>query len=166
MIIIIAAVGKNLELGRNGGLIWRLPSDLKFFKEQTEGCMVAMGRNTFNSLPKKLPNRKHLVLTDVDDFNKSVEDVDVFYNFEALLEKVKRHSCEENEHVYIIGGASIYRQFLPYADELILTEIEAETDEADVYFPDFDKTLYTKYYLASNEDNGIKYNHVSYIRKW
>lgn len=166
MIIIIAAVGKNLELGKKGGLIWRLPNDLKFFKEQTEGSMVVMGRNTFNSLPKKLPNRKHLVITDVDDFNKSVDDVDVFYNFQELLEIVKKHSSEEDERVYIIGGASIYRQFLPYADELLLTEIEAETDEADVYFPDFDKAEYTKYLLASNEDDGIKYNHVSYIRKW
>ena len=140
MITIIAAVGKNLELGKNGGLIWRLPNDLKFFKEQTEGCTVVMGRNTFNSLPKKLPNRKHLVLTDVDDFNKSVEDVEIFYNFNDLLEKVKGDASEAK--VFIIGGASVYRQFLPYADELLLTEIDAESDEADVYFPEFNKDEY------------------------
>lgn len=163
MITIIAAVGKNLELGKNGGLIWRLPNDLKFFKEQTEGCTVVMGRNTFNSLPKKLPKRKHLVLTDVDDFNKSIEDVDILYNFNDLLEKVK--ACASESKVFIIGGASVYRQFLPYADELLLTEIDAESDEADVYFPEFNKDEYNRYYLASNEDNGIKYIHVSYMKK-
>ena len=163
MITIIAVVGKNLELGKNGGLIWRLPNDLKFFKEQTEGCTVVMGRNTFNSLPKKLPNRKHLVLTGVDDFNKSIEDVDIYYNFNDLLEKVKEYASEAK--VFIIGGASVYRQFLPYADELLLTEIDAESDEADVYFPEFNKDEYNRCYLASNEDNDIKYIHVSYIKK-
>lgn len=162
MITIIAAIGKNLELGKNGGLIWRLPGDLKFFKEQTEGCMVVMGRKTFNSLPKKLPNRKHLVLAGVDDFNKSIEGVDVFYNMDDLLEKVKEYAKESQ--VFIIGGASVYKQFLPYADELLLTEIDAESTEADVYFPEFNKEDYDRYYLTSNKDNGIKYSHVSYIK--
>jgi len=163
MIKIIAAVGKNLELGKNGDLIWRLPNDLKFFKEQTQGSTVVMGRNTFNSLPRKLPNRKHLVITDVDDFNKPVDDVTVFYNFEDMLCNVKKQATEAD--VFIIGGGSVYKQFVPYADELILTEVDAEDKEADVYFPEFDKTLYTRFVVASNEDNGIKYEHVRYIKK-
>jgi len=162
MIKIIAAVGKNLELGKNGGLIWQLPNDLRFFREQTKGSTVVMGRNTFNSLPKKLPNRKHLVLTDVDDFNKPVEDVDIFYDFETLLSEVKRQA--ENADVFIIGGGSIYSQFVPYADELILTEVDAEDKQADVYFPQFDKAQYAKYVIATNEDNGIEYKHVSYVK--
>lgn len=163
MIKIIAAVGKNLELGKKGGLIWQLPNDLKFFKQETQGCVVVMGRNTFNSLPKKLPNRKHLVLTDVDDFNKPVDDVDVFYNFEDLFCEVNRQAVAAD--VYIIGGGSVYKQFIPYAHELVLTEVDAEDAEADVYFPEFDKTQYAKYVIASNEDNGIKYEHVGYIKK-
>lgn len=163
MIKIIAAVGKNLELGKKGDLIWQLPNDLKFFKEQTQGSVVVMGRNTFNSLPKKLPNRNHLVITDVDDFNKSIEDVDVFYNFAVLLSAVKKHAAKSD--VFIIGGGSIYRQFIFYADELILTEVDAEDKEADVYFPAFDKELYERHVIASNEDNGIKYTHVRYVRK-
>lgn len=163
MIKIIAAVGKNLELGKNGDLIWHLPNDLKFFKSQTVGCMVVMGRNTYNSLPKKLPGRKHLVITDVDDFNKDIEDVDIFYNFEDLMNEIRKHS--ENADVFIIGGASIYRQFVPFADELILTEVDAEAPDADVYFPDFDKAQYEREVVASNEDNGIKYEHVRYVRK-
>lgn len=163
MIKLIAAVGKNLELGKAGGLIWRLPNDLKFFKEQTQGCIVVMGRNTFNSLPKKLPNRKHLVLTDSDDFNKSIEDVELFYNFQDLLKKVETESMDAD--VFIIGGASIYKQFVDYADELILTEVDAEDSEADVYFPIFNKDAYERYVIASNEDNGIKYVHVRYVKK-
>ena len=77
MIKIIAAVGKNLELGKAGDLIWQLPNDLKFFKLQTQGCAVVMGRNTFNSLPKKLPNRQHHVLTDYLVFNKATEDANI-----------------------------------------------------------------------------------------
>ena len=163
MIKIIAAVGKNLELGKKGDLIWQLPNDLKFFKEQTQGSTVVMGRNTFNSLPKKLPNRKHLVITDVDDFNKDVDDVDVFYSFEDLFCEVNRQAIAAD--VYIIGGGSVYKQFVPYAHELILTEVDEEDKDADVYFPQFDKTLYKRYVIASNEDNGIKYEHVRYIRK-
>ena len=163
MIKIIAAVGKNLELGKKGGLIWHLPNDLKFFKEQTQGSVVAMGRNTFNSLPKKLPNRKHLVLTDIDDFNKSVEDVALFYNFYDLLKEVEARAMYSD--VFIIGGGSVYKLFAPFADELILTEIDAEDKEADVYFPSFDKTEYERQVIASNEDNGIKYEHVRYVKK-
>jgi dihydrofolate reductase len=110
-----------------------------------------------------LPGRKHLVITDVDDFNKPVDDVDIFYNFEDLLTEIKKHS--ENADVFIIGGASIYRQFVPFADELILTEIDAEASDADVYFPAFDKAQYERYVIISNEDNGIKYEHVRYVRK-
>lgn len=163
MIKIIAAVGKNLELGKKGGLIWNLPNDLKFFKEQTQGSTVVMGRNTFNSLPKKLPNRKHLVLTDVDDFNKPVDDVSLFYNIHDLLVEIEGRAIYAD--VFIIGGGSVYKQFIPFADELILTEVNAEDKEADVYFPEFDKELYERHVIASNEDNGIKYEHVRYIKK-
>ena len=163
MIKIIAAVGKNLELGKNGDLIWNLPNDLKFFKSQTVGCEVVMGRNTFNSLPKKLPGRKHLVLTDEDEFNKTVDDVEIFYTLADLLSEVEKRA--EKNDVFIIGGASIYRQFVPYAKELILTEVDAEDKDADVYFPWFDKDLYERAVIASNEDNGIKYEHVRYVRK-
>ena len=163
MIKIIAAVGKNLELGKKGDLIWSLPNDLKFFKEQTTGCVVVMGKNTFNSLPRKLPNRIHYVLTDSLDFNKDTSDVRMYYDFAELLSAVK--GLAETADVYIIGGASIYSQFVEHADELVLTEVDAEDKEADVYFPSFDKSKYEKYHIASNEDNGIKYDHVKYVKK-
>lgn len=162
MIKIIAAVGKNNELGKNNGLIWHLPGDLKFFKKQTEGKTVAMGRNTFNSLPKKLPNREHVVLSDIDVFNKDIIGVQVIHNDydfarECLLKA-------EGEDLFIIGGASIYKMFIGFADEIYLTEIDAEAD-ADVYFPTFDKTQFTKEILGVGEDNGIKYTHVRYYNR-
>lgn len=163
MIKIIAAVGKNLELGKKGDLIWHLPNDLKFFKEQTTGCIVVMGRNTFNSLPRKLPNRIHYILTDSLVFNKDATDAIIYFDLEDLLKEVKR--LAETTDVYIIGGASIYSQFVEHADELVLTEIDAEDAEADVYFPAFDKSKYEKTILAHNEDDGIKYAHVKYVRK-
>lgn len=162
MIKMIAAVGKNLELGKNGDLIWHLPNDLKFFKEQTLGCPVVMGRNTFNSLPRKLPKRIHYIITDSLMFNKDTDGVLIYFDFADMLKEIKR--VAETQDVYIIGGASVYKQFLEYADELVLTEVDAEDTEADVYFPLFDKTQYVRTVVATNEDNGIKYKHVKYTR--
>lgn len=163
MIKIIAAVGKKGELGKKGDLIWHLANDLKFFKEQTIGCPIVMGKNTFNSLPKKLPNRQHYVITDIPVFNKNVDDVKVYFDFDDLLLEIKKIAITRD--VFIIGGASIYKQFLKYADEIILTEVYEEEWTADVYFPSFDKTKYIREYLDSNEEKGIKYDHVKYIRK-
>lgn len=162
MIKIIAAVGKNNELGRNNDLIWHLPGDLKFFKEQTEGKTVAMGKNTFNSLPKKLPKRKHVVLADLDDFNKTIFDVQVFSDAYQFIRRCLLTA--EGEDVYIIGGASVYKLFINFADEIYLTEINAEAD-ADVYFPDFDKTQFERQILGEGEDNGIRYKHVRYYNR-
>ena len=164
MIKIIAAVGANLELGKAGDLIWHLPNDLKFFKEQTLGATVVMGCNTFNSLPRKLPGRKHIVLAmETDTFNKDVEDVEIVNNFKDAAEICEEIS-QRGENVFIIGGASVYNQFLKFADELILTEVEAECEDADVYFPVFDKAKYVKKVISSNSDNDIHYNHVIYTK--
>lgn len=162
MIKIIAAVGKNLELGKQGDLIWSLPNDLKFFKEQTLGCPVVMGKNTFNSLPKMLPGRTHYILTDCIQFNKLAGGAKVYFDFPKLLKEVKKLSKEQD--VFIIGGASIYKQFLKYADELILTEIDAEDDDADVYFPKFNKRKYTRVELGSKQDGNVGYTHVKYTK--
>ncbi len=162
MITIIAAIGRNNELGKNNDLIWNLPSDLRFFKEQTLGAKIAMGKNTLESLPKLLPGRKHIVLSLDNDFNKDVTDVLVYNNKDEFINYCK--SCKDN--IYIIGGASIYAMFIDLADVIILTEIDAEDKEAQVYFPKFDKSKYTYEYLSSNIDNGINFKHVKYIKKY
>ena len=158
-ISIIAAIGENNELGKNNDLIWHLPNDLKFFKSVTTGKTVLMGRNTFWSLPKVLPNRTNIVITDMDeDYPKEV----VIYNsIDAFLEDYKN----TEEEVFIIGGASIYNQFINIADKIYLTEVAASCADAQVYFPTFDKEQYEKEVVGKNEDNGISYKHVLYKRR-
>ena len=157
-ISIIACVGKNLELGKNNHLIWHLPNDLKYFKKVTSGKTVVMGRKTFDSLPGVLPKRRNIVLQTK---NKKIQgDVEIFNNIPSVLEETKNE-----DEVFIIGGASIYKQFLDYADKLYLTEVEEECKDADVYFPEFDKNLYEKEIIGNNCDNYIKYNFVLYKKK-
>lgn len=158
-ITIIAAVGKNLELGKDNGLIWHLKEDLSFFRDQTMGKPIVMGRKTLESLPKLLPGRKHIVLTrNNTDFDSSVV---VVHSKEELLEWIEDYK----EEVMIIGGASIYKEMLPDADKLVLTEIDAEDKEADAYFPSFHKEEWNKTELCSHEDNNISYKHLVYTRK-
>ena len=155
---IIAAVGKNLELGKNNDLIWSIPGDLKFFREVTKGHKIIMGRNTFDSLPRMLPKRKHIVLSSREDFPSEVE---VYKNLKDLLLKYK----DSEEEIFVIGGGSIYSLFLEYCDKLYLTEIDEEDKDASVYFPMFDKNLYDSEILGENIDNDIFYKHVLYSRK-
>ena len=154
---IIAAIGKNGELGKDNDLIWHLPNDLKFFKKITSNHTIIMGRNTFESLPRMLPNRKHIVLTSRDGLPNEVE---VYKELKQMLETYKNTT----EEIFIIGGASIYAQFLDYSDKLYLTEIEAEEKNASVYFPKFDERKYNREILAENSDDGISYKHVLYIK--
>lgn len=158
-IILIAAIGKNNELGMNNKLIWYLPNDLKFFKKQTINKHIVMGINTFKSLPKLLPSRKHIVLTHQNiDLG---ENVQVFHSKKELLEYIKNI----NEEVFIIGGAQVYKQFIEEADKLILTEIDKEEKNADAYFPSFDKTKWNCQEIDNKEENNIKYKHLIYERK-
>lgn len=154
---IIAAIGKNNELGKDNNLIWRLPNDLKFFKETTLGHPVIMGSKTFYSLPKLLPGRKNIIISSKDNFPAEAQ---VYHSVEEVLNNLK-----DDEEYFIIGGASIYKSFLEYSDKLYLTEVEASCENADAYFPTFDKTLYDREELKENEDNGIHYKHVLYKRK-
>lgn len=155
---IIAAIGKNNELGYKNDLIWHLPDDLKFFKEKTTGKTIVMGYNTFLSLPKLLPNRKHIVLsTDKLD----IKDVTSFTNLDELIKFIK----EIDEEVFIIGGASIYKQFINLVDKMYLTEVESEFEKADVYFPNFNKNEWERVELLENENNNIKFKHIEYRKK-
>ena len=158
MFVIIAAVGKNLELGIAGGLIWHLPNDLRFFREKTNGHKVFMGRNTFLSLPKKLPNREHFVLTDCEI--NSDEDINLVTDFNEYVNKNK----DSEEEIFVIGGGMVYKQILPYVKKMYLTEINANCPNADVFFPKFDLSRFKRSVLFDNEDNGIKYTHVKYVR--
>lgn len=158
MFSIIAAIGKNNELGKDNGLIWHLPNDLKFFKEKTMNKNIVMGSTTFESLGRLLPNRHHIVLAFTNDFPKEVE---VFNSIEDLLKKYSN----SKEEIFIIGGASIYRQFIDLSERMYLTEINAECKDASVYFPTFNKDDWDREVLAENQDDDISYKHVLYRRK-
>ena len=154
---IIAAIGQNNELGINNQLIWHLKKDMKFFKETTINHKIVMGRKTFESLPKLLVNREHIILTKQ---NINLPNVKIFHDISSFLKAYE----SLDEEIFNIGGQSIYKELLEYADKLYLTEIEA-TSKADAYFPTFDKNDFEKEILSENEEDGIKYKHVLYKRR-
>lgn len=157
MISMIAAIGKNNELGKNNDLIWHLKEDMKFFKKKTMNHNVVMGRKTYESLPGGLPGRKIIVLS-----TKPVDkEVIVFDNINNIVDKYKNNE----EEIFICGGASIYKQFLPYADKLYLTEIDSEDKEADTFFPEFQKDNWNKSLIEEHNQKDIKYAMYLYERK-
>ncbi|MDR0546702.1 MAG: dihydrofolate reductase [Dysgonamonadaceae bacterium] len=136
IISIIVAIGKNSEIGRNGGLLCHLPGDLKHFKEITTGKTIVMGRKTFDSLPKgALPNRRNIVISRNPGLK--IENAEVYSSLDYALLKLK-----DEEEVFIIGGAQIYKQIFPDADKLYLTKIQAEFPDADAFFPPVDYRIW------------------------
>lgn len=155
-ISMIAAVGKNFELGKNNDLIWHFKEDMKFFKNTTMGHTVIMGRKTFESLPKALPGRKNIVLSL--NPNYTADSAEVISSVEEAVELSK------DSEVFVIGGGKIYELMLAYADKIYLTEIEDECKDADTYFPTFDKKLYKREVIASYEVDSIKFSHILYSK--
>lgn len=155
-ISIIAAVGKNFELGKNNDLIWHFKEDMRFFKQTTTGHTVVMGRKTFESLPKALPNRRNIVITS--DENYKADGAEVITDINDV------YSFAENEEIFIIGGVKIYDEFISDADKIYLTEIDAEDKNAAVYFPRFDKSLYKRNVIATYDADGIEFSHVLYSK--
>ena len=157
MISIIAAVGKNNELGLNGDLVFHLKEDMKYFRETTTSHPVLMGKTTFKSIGRPLPNRQNLVVTHhPEDLPDLVEPVRELRQF---LEK----NQDDEAEIFVIGGASIYKEALPYAKIIYLTEVDAEAN-ADVFFPDFDKASYQKEIIKKGNENGIDYTFVKYTK--
>ncbi len=155
-ISIIAAIGKNNELGKNNDLIWHFKEDMKFFRETTTGNTVLMGRKTFESLPHALPNRRNVVVTK--DENYIAEGAEVFHSVEEALKNT------ENDNVFVIGGAMIYDELLPLCDKLYLTEIDDECPDADVYFPKVNKSEYSAEKLTDYTVNGVHFSHIIYSK--
>lgn len=155
-ISMIAAVGKNLELGKNNDLIWHFKEDMKFFKETTMGHPVIMGRKTFESLPKALPGRKNIVISANPEYKADGAEV------VTSVEEAIKLAEAENTDAFVIGGGRIYTEFLPYADNMYLTEINAECPDADTYFPDFNKSDYIKEIINFYDVDGIEFYHVIY----
>jgi len=161
-IIIIAAIAKNNTLGKNNDLIWHLPADLKRFKKVTTGHHILMGRNTFESIGKPLPNRTTVIITRNKRYKK--EGCKVAYSIEKAIEIAK-----EDHDVFIIGGAQIYQQAIEkgLVDRLDITLVHQEFD-GDVFFPEIDPKIWeevARENFKADSKNKYAYSFVSYIRK-
>jgi len=162
MLSIIVALGRNYEIGQNNQLLCHLSDDLKRFKQITSGHTVLMGENTYLSLPvKPLPNRKNIVLA----FDKSTkyEGCEMAYSIEeAIL------LCDKNDETFIIGGASIYKQFYPLCNKLYLTLMDAEFPNADVFFPKIivsDWILTEEQFHPADEKHIYNFLYQNYVKK-
>ena len=157
MISLIAAVGKNNELGLDNHLIFNIHGDLKFFRNTTLGKTVIMGRKTYESIGKPLPKRINIV---VSNSLKETDGITIINSFEEVLEKY----LNSEEEVFIIGGESLYNYFINYAQNIYLTKVYANAVE-DKWFPSFDENNYDKTLLGENKENNLEYKDILYRRK-
>jgi len=155
----VAALGKNLELGKNNKLIWRIPSDLARFREITRGHPVIMGRKTFESIGRLLPDRTNIIVTRDPDYK--VEGAIVSNSIEEAIDKSKTEPG--SNEIFIIGGAQIYSSAIQYANKLYLTKINAEEPSADAFFPDYSEFKKVVYREAREED-GMEYEFLDIER--
>ena len=132
---IIVAVDKNWAIGKNNKMMWSIPADMRFFREKTTGHVVVMGRKTLESFPNGLPLKQRTNIVLSRDKNYQVKGTLVMHTTEELLEHLKGYAPEE---IFIIGGESIYRQFLPYCNTAYVTKIDHAYD-ADTHFPNLDE---------------------------
>ena len=158
MISISVAVANNNVIGKDNKLLWHISEDLKRFKSITSNKKMIMGRKTFESLPGILPNREHIIITRDQNFKVDSDKVTIVNDLNSLLEKYS--NCEDE--IFVIGGAEIYKQLLPYTHKIYLTKID-ETFEGDTYFPEINyaefKTESTSEQFT-DEKNGLKYTFI------
>ena len=162
MLSIIVAIANNNVIGKDNKLIWHLPEDLKRFKALTTGHTIIMGRKTFESLGRVLPNRKHVILCNDAQMNIDDENVEILSDI-SLLDKYK-NSEEEN---FIIGGATRYKLLMPCADKMYITKINQDF-EGDVYFPEIKDEEWKAIKVEKglkNEANPFDYEYIDYIRR-
>ena len=161
-IILIAACGKNRELGKDGKMPWHLPADLALFKKNTLNQTVIMGRKTFASLGNKaLPKRDNFVITRQNNFS-DIPNLEFFTDINSALLSVK------TDIAFIIGGGEIYKQSIDLADELYITHIDANFD-ADTFFPEISKSIWEAYFsqeFIKDEKNNFDFKFIKYARKY
>ena len=162
MLSIIVAKAKNNAIGKDNQLLWHLSDDLKRFKTLTTGHTIIMGRKTFESLGRVLPNRKHIVFTQNPDFKVNDENVEVVHSMLQIQEYI-----ENKEENFVIGGAMIYNLLMPYVTKMYVTEIHKDF-EGDAFFPKIDLNKWQEISREKglkNEENNLDYDFVVYERK-
>ena len=160
MTTLIAAIANNNALGKDNDLIWHLPADLIRFRHTTSGHHILMGRNTYESIGKPLPNRTSVIITRNANYN--AEGCIVVTSLEAALEVAK-----EDSSPFVIGGAQIYREAINLVDQLDITEVHHDF-EADVFFPEIDRSVWKetrRERFEADSKNPYPYSFVSYNRK-
>ena len=161
MLSIIVAKGKNNIIGKDNKMIWHLPEDLKHFKNLTTGHTIIMGRKTFESLGKPLPNRKHIIFSQNPDFKVNDENVEVVHSLLQIQDLI-----EGKEEAFVIGGAMIYNFLMPYVKKMYVTEIEKDFD-GDTFFPVIDGEVWKEVSREKgikDEENNMDYYFVTYER--
>ncbi|OGI75705.1 hypothetical protein A3C67_02865 [Candidatus Nomurabacteria bacterium RIFCSPHIGHO2_02_FULL_42_19] len=162
MISLIAAIGKNNEIGKKNWLLWEMPADMKHFRETTRGHTVIMGQKTFESIGKPLPNRRNIVVTKDDAFNAS--GVEISKDLEKTLSDFK----ENFEEVFVIGGAIVYSQAIKVADKLYITHVDGKFPDADTFFPEIIPVVWNEVKREEHKkdtDNAFNYTFSIYERK-
>ncbi len=130
---IIAAIGKNRELGKNNRLLWDIPEDMEHFRSKTRGHAVIMGRKTYESIGHALPERPNIIITRDDTFKTT----DGSFIVHSLDEAIALGKEKEKKELFIIGGANLYAQAITIADKLYITEVHQDFPDADTFFPDY-----------------------------
>ena len=160
MIIMIAAAAENNALGKDGKIVWHLPNDYKRFRRLTTGHHIIMGRKTYESLQKPLPNRKHVIITRQKDYR--AEDCIVVDTMQKALD-----ACPKDEDSFIIGGGEIYTIGISFADKIELTRVHG-TFEADAFFPEIKEEqwkLENSEFNEKDDSHNYEYTYQTFIRK-
>jgi dihydrofolate reductase len=160
MIIMIAAASENNALGKNNELVWHLPNDFKRFKNLTSGHHIIMGRKTFESFPKPLPNRTHIVISRQENYNP--EGCIVVNSMKKAIA-----ICPSDNPIYIIGGGEIYNLGIPFSDKIELTRVH-HTFEADAFFPEInpkDWEIILSEFQPKDDKHRFDYTYQTYVRK-
>ena len=163
MFSIIVAISENNVIGMDNKLIWTIPNDLTHFKSITMNSTIIMGRKTFESLPKVLPNRHHIVLTNSLNYHVNSENVEIYSNANDIIKKY----INSPKEFFVIGGGEIYSLFLPFCKKLYITKIY-KSFIGDTYFPsiNYDEwSIITSSALMVDEMNNLTYSFIDYIKK-
>lgn len=158
-IILIAAVSKDKVIGRQGGIPWKIKEDLNFFKEKTLNSPIIMGRATYESIGRPLPNRLNIVMTRSA---KNTEGVTEVTSVEKAIEVASIN--RDSSRVYIIGGQNIYKEFLPIAHRMIITEVDLYIKDGDTFFPEWNISEWKEQSRDQREENGTRFSFVEYTR--
>lgn len=158
---LIAAIGRNNELGKKNALLFSLPADMKHFREITTGHVVIMGRKTYESIGNPLPNRRNIVVTRNTDYTQG--GVEIVHSIDDALALVQ-DDPDWGKEVFVIGGGELYREAIEIADKLYITRVDAEDTEADTFFPEFgeDWTETSRELHEADEKNPHAYAFLTY----